>query len=176
MNKFENLLALAPLVYILHHAEEHIIFNFREWRERYFLDNNSLTTEEMLMRLIGVFLIILFIHLSTKNRPSALIAIFFLMGSQVVNAVFHVFFSFYYSDFSPGAITATLLYLPLNYFIIKAAFNEDFLRNRIEVILLFFLGCTTFTLFEMFGPAVLAISTLFCAFYYVYSVYIMKTR
>ena len=116
----------------------------------------------------GVFLIILFIHLSTKNRPSALIAIFFLMGSQVVNAVFHVFFSFYYSDFSPGAITATLLYLPLNYFIIKAAFNEGFLRNKIEVILLFFLGCATFTLFEMFGPAVLAISTLFCAFYYVW--------
>ena len=176
MIKFENFLVLAPLVYIIHHTEEHIIFNFREWRERYFLDNNSLTTEEMLMRLIGVFLIILFIHLSTKNRPSALIAIFFLMGSQVVNAVFHVFFSFYYSDFSPGAITATLLYLPLNYFIIKAAFNEGFLRNKIEVILLFFLGCATFALFEMFGPAVLAISTLFCAFYYVYSVYIMKTR
>ena len=113
MIKFENFLVLAPLVYIIHHTEEHIIFNFREWRERYFLDNNSLTTEEMLMRLIGVFLIILFIHLSTKNRPSALIAIFFLMGSQVVNAVFHVFFSFYYSDFSPGAITATLLYLSL---------------------------------------------------------------
>ena len=108
--------------------------------------------------------------------PIALIAIFFLMGSQVVNAVFHVFFSFYYSDFSPGAITATLLYLPLNYFIIKAAFNESFLRNKIEVILLFLLGCATFTLFEMFGPIVLAISTLFCTFYYVYSVYIMKTR
>ena len=176
MIKFENLLVLAPLIYIIHHTEEHIIFNFRAWRERYFLDNNSLTTEEMLMRLIGVFLIILFIHLSTKNRPSAFIALFFLMGSQVVNAVFHVFFSFYYSDFSPGAITATLLYLPLNYFIIKAAFNEGFLRNKIEVILLFFLGCVTFTLFEMFGPTVLAISTLFCAFYYFYSVYIMKTR
>ena len=176
MIKFENLLVLAPLVYVIHHAEEHIIFNFREWRERYFLDNNSLTTEEMFMRLIGVFLIILFIHLSTKNRPSALIAIFFLMGSQVVNAVFHVFFSFYYSDFSPGAITATLLYLPLNYFIIKAAFNEGFLRNKIDGILLFLLGWATFTLFEMFGPIVLAISTLFCTFYYVYSVYIMKTR
>ena len=176
MIKFENLLVLAPLVYVIHHAEEHIIFNFREWRERYFLDNNSLTTEEMLMILIGVFLIILFIHLSTKNRPSALIAIFFLMGSQVVNAVFHVFFSFYYSDFSPGAITATLLYLPLNYFIIKAAFNESFLRNKIEVILLFLLACATFTLFETFGPIVLAISTLFCTFYYVYSMYIMKTR
>ena len=130
----------------------------------------------MFMRLIRGFLIILFIHLSTKNRPSALIAIFFLMGSQVVNAVLHVFFSFYYSDFSPGAITATLLYLPLNYFIIKAAFNESYLRNKIEVILLFLLGCATFTLFEMFGPIVLAISTLFCTFYYVYSVYIMKTR
>jgi len=49
-------------------------------------------------------------------------------------------------------------------------------KNKIEVILLFLLGCATFTLFEMFGPIVLAISTLFCTFYYVYSVYIMKTR
>tara|TARA_X000000368_G_scaffold394918_1_gene361905 strand:+ start:692 stop:1222 length:531 start_codon:yes stop_codon:yes gene_type:complete len=176
MNKFENLLVLSPLVYIIHHAEEHIIFNFREWREKYFLDNNFLSTEEMLMRLIGVFLIIFFIHLVTKNRPSALIALFFLMGSQVVNVIFHTFFSFYYNEFSPGAITALLLYLPLNYFIIKAAFNEGFLKDKMEVILIFFLGCTTFTLFEIFGPFVLAISTLFCAFYYVYSVYIMKAR
>tara|TARA_B100001175_G_scaffold188845_1_gene160201 strand:+ start:1962 stop:2492 length:531 start_codon:yes stop_codon:yes gene_type:complete len=176
MNKFENLLALSPLVYIIHHAEEHIIFNFREWREKYFLDNNFLSTEEMLMRLIGVFLIIFFIHLVTKNRPSALIALFFLMGSQVVNVIFHTFFSFYYNEFSPGAITALLLYLPLNYFIIKAAFNEGFLKDKMEVILIFFLGCTTFTLFEIFGPFVLAISTLFCAFYYVYSAYIMKAR
>ena len=176
MNKFENLLVLSPLVYIIHHAEEHIIFNFREWREKYFLDNNFLSTEEMLMRLIGVFLIIFFIHLVTKNRPSALIALFFLMGSQVVNVIFHTFFSFYYNEFSPGAITAILLYLPLNYFIIKAAFNEGFLKDKMEVILIFFLGCTTFTLFEIFGPFVLAISTLFCAFYYVYSAYIMKAR
>ena len=98
------------------------------------------------------------------------------MGSQVVNVIFHTFFSFYYNEFSPGTITAILLYLPLNYFIIKAAFNEGFLKDKIEVILIFFLGCTTFTLFEIFGPFVLAISTLFCAFYYVYSVYIMKAR
>ncbi len=176
MNKFENLLALSPLVYIIHHAEEHIIFNFREWREKYFLDNNFLSTEEMLMRIIGVFLIIFFIHLVTKNRPSALIALFFLMGSQVVNAIFHTFFSLYYNDFSPGTVTAILLYLPLNYFIIKAAFNEGFLKDKTELILIFSIGCATFALFEIFGPFVLAISTLLCAFYYVYSVYIMKTR
>ena len=167
MIKFENLLVLAPLVYVIHHAEEHIIFNFREWRERYFLDNNSLTTEEMFMRLIGVFLIILFIHLSTKNRPSALIAIFFLMGSQVVNAVFHVFFSFYYSDFSPGAITGVLLYLPVNYLIYKAAMNEGYIKNNLEILILFILGATTFALFEAFGPTVTAVSIfLYPVFYF----------
>ena len=176
MNKFENLLALSPLVYIIHHAEEHIIFNFREWREKYFLDNNFLSTEEMLMRIIGVFLIVFFVHLVTKNRPSALIAIFFLMGSQVVNVIFHTFFSFYYNDFSPGVITAVLLYLPLNYFILKAALSEGFLKNDFEVILIFSLGCITFALFEIFGPLILAISTMLCAFYYASSMYIMKTR
>ena len=39
---------LGPLIYAIHHFEEHIIFNFREWRTSYFSDNNSITTEAIL--------------------------------------------------------------------------------------------------------------------------------
>ena len=90
--KFENFLVLAPLAYIIHHTEEHIIFNFREWRLTYFLDNNSLSTEEVLLRLLAVMLVFIFLHSIKRNKGSAHILLFFLMTTQVVNPFFHVFF------------------------------------------------------------------------------------
>jgi len=36
MREFKNLIILGPLIYAIHHYEEHVIFNFREWRLRYF--------------------------------------------------------------------------------------------------------------------------------------------
>ena len=119
MNRFKNLIVLGPLIYAIHHFEEHVIFNFREWRLSYFSDNNSITTEAILIILISQLLIFIFVHLIKNNRGSAHLVLFFLMTTQVINAFFHVFFSFYFNDFSPGAITAVLLYLPVNYFIIR---------------------------------------------------------
>ena len=92
---------------------------------------------------------------------------FFLMTTQVVNAFFHIFFSFYFSDFSPGAITGLLLYLPVNYMIFKAAFKESFLRSYTELLLLFIAGCITFALFEIIGPKVIAYTILLMPFYYI---------
>jgi len=42
---FQTALLFAPLAYAFHHIEEHIFFNFRVWRLKYFPDNNHLTTE-----------------------------------------------------------------------------------------------------------------------------------
>ena len=168
MKEFKNLIVLGPLIYALHHFEEHVIFNFREWRLRYFLDNNTLSTEEVLIRLISLLLIVTFIHLIKNNRGSAHIVLFFLMTTQVVNAFFHIFFSFYYSDFSPGAITGLLLYLPVNYLIFKAAFIEGYLRSYFELILLLIAGSVTFALFELLGPKVIAYTILLMPFYYIF--------
>ena len=168
MKEFKNLIVLGPLIYALHHFEEHVIFNFREWRLRYFLDNNTLSTEEVLIRLISLLLIVTFIHLIKINRGSAHIVLFFLMTTQVVNAFFHIFFSFYYSDFSPGAITGLLLYLPVNYLIFKAAFIEGYLRSYFELILLLIAGSVTFALFELLGPKVIAYTILLMPFYYIF--------
>ena len=167
MTKFKNLIVLGPLIYALHHFEEHIIFNFRDWRLRYFSDNNSVSTEGILCILISLLLIFVFIHLINNNRASAHILIYFLITAQVANAFFHIFFSFYYQDFSPGTITAVLFYLPLNYFIIMAAFDEEFLKNRLELGILFFLGAITFILFEMIGPIIILISILLSVLYYI---------
>ena len=166
MKEFRNLIILAPLVFALHHFEEHIVFNFREWRLKYFLDNNTLSTEEVLIRLISLLLIIIIIHIIKKNRGSAHVVMFFLMTTQVVNAFFHIFFSLYFLDFSPGAITATLLYLPVNYLIFRAAFLEGYLRSVSELLLIFFAAMLTFSLFELMGPVVIGYSVLLMSFYY----------
>ena len=167
MKEFKNLIVLGPLIYAIHHFEEHVIFNFREWRLNYFLNNNPLPTEEVLIGLISLLLLVTFIHLIKNNKGSAHIVMFFLMTTQVVNAFFHIFFSFYFSDFSPGAITGLLLYLPVNYIIFKAAFNEGFLRSFTELLLLFVAGCITFALFELIGPKVIAYTILLMPFYYI---------
>ena len=166
MKEFRNLIILAPLIFALHHFEEHIVFNFREWRLKYFLDNNTLSTEEVLIRLISLLLIIIIIHIIKKNRGSAHVVMFFLMTTQVVNAFFHIFFSLYFLDFSPGAITATLLYLPVNYLIFRAAFLEGYLRSVSELLLIFFVAMLTFSLFELMGPVVIGYSVLLMPFYY----------
>ena len=167
VKKFSNLIILGPLIYVIHHFEEHIIFNFREWRIRYFLDNNSLATEEVLLRLLAVLLIWIFLHSVKRNRASAHVILFFLMTTQVINAFFHVFFSFYFLDFSPGAVTGILLYLPVNYFILKAALNEGYLNSKKEVGYIFMLGAGTFALFEMIGPIVMLITTILSVVYYI---------
>jgi len=166
MKEFRNLIILGPLIYAIHHFEEHIIFNFREWRLKYFLDNNLLSTEEVLLRLLAVLLLMIFVHSIKRNKASAQVILFFLMTTQVINAIFHIFFSFYYIDFSPGAITAVLLYLPINYFIFKAALNEGYVNNLKEIGLIFVLGATTFALFELIGPIVMMISLFLAVIYY----------
>ena len=169
MKEFRNLIILAPLIFALHHFEEHIIFNFREWRLKYFLDNNTLSTEEVLIRLISLLLIMVIVHIVKKNRGSAHVVMFFLMTTQVVNAFFHIFFSFYFLDFSPGAITATLLYLPVNYLIFRAAFHEGYLRNNSELLLIFVSASITFSLFELIGPTVIGYTITLIPLYYIYA-------
>ena len=168
MKKFKNLIVLGPLIYAIHHYEEHVIFNFREWRLNYFLDNNAIATEEVLIRLISLLLIVIFIHLIKKNRGSAHVVLFFLMTTQVVNAFFHIFFSFYYNDFSPGTITGIILYLPINILIISAAFKESFLKSYIELAMIGLFGIATFSLFELFGPIVIGLSIIVSFLYYTF--------
>ena len=60
MREFKNLIILGPLIYAIHHFEEHIIFNFREWRLKYFSDNNEISTEAILIILSSLLLIFIF--------------------------------------------------------------------------------------------------------------------
>ena len=101
-----------------------------------------------------------------NNRASAHVVLFILFAIQVVNAFYHIFFSFYFSDFSPGTFTAALLYLPVNFLIIQAAYKEGYLKSYLEYGVVAILGTVTFILFEIFGPIIIGSAIIFCVFYF----------
>jgi len=127
---FNTALLLAPLAYAIHHAEEHLIFNFRAWRLKYFPDNNALSTEAILAVLVSVGLIYLLLHATIRTRVSAWVVLIFLMATQVHNAIFHLGTTIIFKDFSPGLITALVLYLPVNGLIAWAALKENWVSRE----------------------------------------------
>jgi hypothetical protein len=169
MDKFKNLIVLGPLIYAIHHFEEHIIFNFIEWKLQYFQHSAAaLSTEAILSILTCILVIFALLHLIKNNRASAHVILFMLFATQVINAFYHIFFSFYFSDFSPGTVTAVILYLPVNFLIMQAAFKEGYLKSYFEYGCIAFLGTTTFILFEIFGPGIIGLAIIFSLMYYFY--------
>lgn len=148
---FKTALLLAPLGYAIHHAEEHLFMNFRAWRLNYFADNNALSTEAVFVLLTGITLSFLVLHSLVQNRATAWSILLFLMASQVANIGFHVGGSLAFQDFSPGTITAILVYLPVNILIMRAALYEGW-ASPLSLTGLLFAGVATFVAFEMVGP------------------------
>ena len=147
---FGTSLLLAPLAYALHHFEEHIIFNFREWRSLYFPDSNPLSTELVFMVLASLTLIFVILHQVFRNRATAQSAVLFLLTTQVHNVFFHLGGTIAFSHFSPGLYSGILLYLPVNAFILYKAFEEDYLTWK-SLSVLFVLGGIVFWTFEAVG-------------------------
>lgn len=156
---FSTALLLAPLAYAIHHAEEHLVFNFRAWRLKYFPDNNALSTEAVLVILTAVGLVYILLHATVRTRVSAWVALLFLMATQVHNAFFHIGGTLAFSDFSPGLITAIALYLPVNWVIARTALAEGLVTPR-QLGALFVGGGALFWAFEFLGPVVLLVATV----------------
>ena len=166
MKKFNNLIVLGPLLYAIHHFEEHVVFNFIEWKLKYFNHSAAaLSTEAILSILVCVIVVFIFLHLVKNNRASAYVILYILFAIQIINAFFHIFFSLYFNDFSPGAITSVLVYLPGNFLIVRAAFHEGYLNSYSEYGLIALLGTATFVLFEIYGPLVIVLSFI-CSLLY----------
>ena len=161
MEKFKNLIVLGPLIYAIHHFEEHVIFNFIEWKLQYFEHSAAaISTEGLLSILVCILVIFALLHLVKNNRASAYVVLYILFAIQVINAIYHIFFSLYFSDFSPGTITAILFYLPVNFLIVRAAYKEGFLKSYMEYGYIALLGTATFVLFEIYGPLVIVVSII----------------
>ena len=81
---FKISLLFAPLAYALHHIEEHVFFNFREWRLTYFPNNNPLSTETVLSVLMAITLLYIIYHHGASSKASAEGILFFLMATQFI--------------------------------------------------------------------------------------------
>ena len=175
MNKitFKISLLFAPLAYVFHHCEESIIFNFRAWRSLYFPDNKLPSTELMLVILMAISLVYIILHFIVQNRASAQSVIIFLMATQVNNMIFHTGGTIVFQDFSPGLITAILLYIPVNIIIAQKALQEGWISKR-SLTVLFLLGGLLFWLFEQFGPFPMVIVLLTSYLWITYETFRMK--
>ena len=167
MNKitFKISLLFAPLAYAFHHYEESIIFNFRAWRSLYFPDNKMPSTEMMLVILMAITLVYIILHFKVENKASAQSIIIFLMASQVNNIIFHTGGTVVFQDFSPGLITAILLYIPVNIFIMQKALQEGWI-SKSSLIVLFLLGGLIFWLFVNFG-LIIMLTTLVISYLWI---------
>jgi hypothetical protein len=147
-----------------------VVFNFIEWKLKYFYHSAAaLSTEAILSILVCVLIGFVLLHLVKNNKASAYVILYVLFTIEIINALFHIFFSLYYSDFSPGTITAVLVYLPGNYLIVRAAFQEGYLKSYIEYGYIALLGTTTFVLFEIYGPVIIGLSIICSLLYFAWS-------
>ena len=101
--------------------------------------------------LIAITLVYLIHHSTRQSRAGALSILIFLVATQVHNLLFHVGGTIVFRDFSPGTITAVLLYLPVNVVILRKASEEGWINWKSGV-MLFLLGGAMFWTAEAFGP------------------------
>lgn len=78
------------------------------------------------------------------------------MTTQLQNILYHIGTSIYFEDFSPGTITALVLYVPVNFYIITKAFKEGWLTKSM-FLFFFVLSGIMYWVFELLGPAYIAV-------------------
>ena len=104
----------------------------------------------MLLILMVISLVYIILHFIIENKATAQSVIIFLMATQVNNMIFHTGGTIVFQDFSPGLITAILLYIPVNIIIAQKALQEGWILKR-TLIVFFFLGCLIFWSFVKLG-------------------------
>ena len=78
----------------------------------------------MLLILMVISLVYIILHFIIENKATAQSVIIFLMATQVNNMIFHTGGTIVFQDFSPGLITAILLYIPVNLLLHKRRFRR----------------------------------------------------
>jgi uncharacterized membrane protein len=87
------------------------------------------------------------------------------MATQVNNMIFHTGGTIVFQDFSPGLITAILLYIPVNIIIAQKALQEGWISKR-SLTVFFFLGGLIFWSFVKLG-LLLMVTMLFTSYLWI---------
>lgn len=124
MYSFRRLIWLMPAVFAVHIVEEYGA-GFPGWVSSMF--GQPMAAQTFLVNNAAFMVILLGLTIWAAARPSALSAFFLLCwasGNLFWNFVFHLATTAIFDRFSPGLVTATLLYLPVSVVVAWAALAQ----------------------------------------------------
>lgn len=146
-------LLLAPLAYCLHQIEESA-GGFRAWRERHYGIAGPAPNPHLFAILTALGLLCILWFSVRRSKPTAALALLFYVTMQLHNALYHVGAGLYFADNSPGTVTALLLYLPINLFLLWLARRDGWITSVGIGVLLAVAG-VFYWAFELIGPVVI---------------------
>lgn len=138
-DSFLTAIWLLPIALAFHELEE---WNILGWEQRNFLNvpaktNTSVRTFLVFFTLLG-FLWAALAALPNNPTIAAFVILPFAAGA-LLNALQHLFYTLYFKQYSPGVITAVVLYLPIVGYLTARAIKE----NLVPVIYVAALGILT---------------------------------
>ena len=155
---FATALLLAPVAYCVHQIEESS-GGFRLWRARHFAANNPLHPEQVFALLTGLGLLCILAFTIRRSRPTAAFALLFYLTMQLHNVLYHVGAGLVFADYSPGTISAIVLYLPINVFLLHQAIREGYITSRLGTGIVLVAGVLYWS-FELIGPVMIGVGFL----------------
>lgn len=124
---FLSLLWLFLIFFVIHEAEE---WNISEFERRNFVGVPSTVTKKNARMWIGIICVVGFVWCAaaTLSGNPTVAAYVFLPAIALVlgNALQHVFWTFYFRQYSPGLITAVLLLIPLGGYLVARAVQQGY--------------------------------------------------
>jgi hypothetical protein len=119
---------LAPLAYAVHILEESQ--RFAAWASIHFAE--GFTTAQFVKNnliVMGVLIALTLLVTFYPRRWTALLHLFQLSAGLFHNALFHMGATAYLGVYSPGLLSAVLLYLPVSYHIAKLGHRQGLLPD-----------------------------------------------
>lgn len=119
-----------PFALFLIHSVEEIAFGFPEWATAHF---GSTTRFYFLQHHIPLFIVAFASsYLAAKQHGSVFWRVLTTVWQiqSAVNGLFHVITTIAFREYSPGAVTGLLLFLPLTYYFVTVVWKERFLTDN----------------------------------------------
>lgn len=153
---------LCAFVFAIHHFEEHVLLNFRWWREESWgLEPNKVPTEGMICILMCVSFINQLAYDVKKTNAAADSLLYFILTTQFHNFWFHLVGTIWTQRYSPGLITATFLYLPASILCCYKYFQDRRTRPSLLFMgIMILVSGINFWCFEFLGPKVIPVVVL----------------
>jgi len=123
---------LAPAAYAVHILEESQ--HFAEWASTHFAA--GFTTAQFVQNNLIIMSILLALTALVnvhQRRWTALLHFFQLSAGIFHNALLHMAATAYVGLYSPGLLSAILLYVPVSYTITRRGYAEGLLPNRVAI-------------------------------------------